>query len=83
MALWSVAEATGLTGRCRTFPAADSPGMLASASSGGRSSGQPAGGWPARYRPRRGRPGNLAGPPPPPRLSTFPQPRLIHTYTGG
>ncbi len=64
-----VAEATRLTDRGRTFPAANTAGMFVPASSGGRSGGQPAGTGRGR------RPGNLASPPPP-RLSTFPQSRL-------
>ena len=40
------AEATRLTDRCRTSPAANTPGTLVSSSSGGRFSGQPAGSSP-------------------------------------
>ncbi len=74
MAPSAVAEATRLTDRGRTFPAANTPGMFVPASSGGRSGGQPTGGQPAGTG-RGRRPGNLASSPPP-RLSTFPQSRL-------
>ena len=44
------AEATRLMDRCRTSPAANTPGTLVSSGSGGRFSGQPAGSSPARCR---------------------------------
>jgi hypothetical protein len=69
-----------LTDRGRTFPAANTPGMLVASSSGRRSSGQPAGGWPAGTG-RGRRPGNPARPPPL-LLSTFPQPSYPHVCRG-
>jgi hypothetical protein len=81
MAPSPVAETTGLTGRCRTFRAVDTLGMCVSGIRGGRSHGQPAGGWPAWYRSRRGRPGE-PGKASPPRLSTFPPPRLSTVVQG-
>jgi hypothetical protein len=79
MAPSPMAEATRLTGRDRTFPAANTPGMLVLSSSGGRSTGQSAGGWPVQV---------AAGGPEPGKapaaavihISTAP---LIHTYEGG
>ena len=75
-----MAEATRLTDRGRTFPAANTPGMLVASSSGRRSSGQPAGGWPAGTG-RGRRPGNPARPPPL-LLSTVPQPSYPHVCRG-
>jgi hypothetical protein len=62
MALSPVAEVTRVTGRGRTFPAANTLGMPVPAG-GGRSGGRPAGGWPAGTG-RGRRPGNLASPAP-------------------
>ena len=47
------AEATRLTDRCRTSPAANTPGTLVSSSSGGRFSGQPGGSSPPGAGPGR------------------------------
>ena len=65
MAPSPTAEATRLTDRWRTSPAANTPGMLVSSSSGGRRRGQPAGR--RRGRAGRGRSGRSRGRRVPPR----------------
>ncbi len=73
MAPSPLAEATRLTGRCRTFPAASTPRLACLNQQRGRPGG--------RVRVAAGKarePGKVA----PPRLSTFPQPRLSTRMQG-